>query len=112
MTSAGRFTRAMHCAMRERLAGAGDAEQDLRAVAALEPLDELVDRAALIAAQLEIGDQFEAIVLGGHTVARRNGLVERRSKRASYHKAAGRPRLAAGTGHRTRRRVRRPAGAA
>ena len=45
----------------ERLARPGHAEQDLRLVAAVQPLDELVDRAALIAADLEIGDQVEAV---------------------------------------------------
>ena len=59
----------------ERLARAGHAEQHLRVVAAVQPLDELVDRARLIAAQLEIGDEVEAVVL------RRHGT------RRSYHTA-------------------------
>ena len=50
-----------------------------------EPLDELVDRPRLIAAQLEIGDQLEAVVSGRHgrETARPIGAnVNRRS----YHR--------------------------
>jgi hypothetical protein len=36
-------------------------------VAALETVDELADRALLIAGEREIGDEIEAIVNGGHT---------------------------------------------
>ena len=50
----------------ERLARAGDAEQHLGLVAAVQPVDELVDRARLVAAQLEIGDQVKAVVLRRH----------------------------------------------
>ena len=35
-------------------------------VAALQPLDELADRARLIAGELEIGDEVEAVVHGRH----------------------------------------------
>ncbi len=55
---------------RERLAGAGDTEQHLVAIAANEALDELVLRPGLITAQFEIGDQLEMIVDRWHeTVA-------------------------------------------
>ena len=50
----------------ERLAGPGDAEQHLRGIAALQPLDELVDGASLVAEELEVGDELELVVLGGH----------------------------------------------
>ena len=50
----------------EGLARAGDAEQHLRLVAPLQPVDELVDGARLVAAQFEIGDQLESVVLRGH----------------------------------------------
>ena len=56
---------------RERLARAGDAEQHLVLVAAVQPLDQLVDRAGLVAAKLEVGDQLEAVVLGGMVRSRR-----------------------------------------
>ena len=56
----------MHLRHRERLARAGDAEQHLVRIAALEPLDELADRARLIAGELEIGDEVEAVVQRGH----------------------------------------------
>ena len=36
------------------------------AIAALQPLDELGNRARLIARQLEVGDEVEAVVHGGH----------------------------------------------
>ena len=51
---------------RERLARAGDAEQHLVRIAALEPLDELADGARLVAGELEIGDEVEAVVDRGH----------------------------------------------
>ncbi len=50
----------------EGLARAGDAEQHLRLVAPQQPVDELVDGAGLVAAQFEIGDQLESVVLRGH----------------------------------------------
>ena len=55
-----------HLRHRERLARPGHAEQHLVTVAALEPLHELADRARLIARQLEVGVEVEAIVDGGH----------------------------------------------
>ena len=95
ITSAGRFTRAMHCAMVNVLPGAGDAEQDLGRVAPLQALDELVDRAALIAAQLEVRDQFEAIVLGSHSVAVQWRLAKR-TRNAHRTTAAGSVRTGRG----------------
>ena len=53
MISVGRSTSAITFAIGERLARAGDAEQDLRLVAALEPLDQLADRLGLIAGRRE-----------------------------------------------------------
>ena len=35
-------------------------------VAPIEPFDELADRARLVARQLEVGDDGEAVVDGGH----------------------------------------------
>ena len=66
ITSVGRFTRAMHCAMVKVLPEPVDAEQDLRLVATVQPLDELVDGAGLVAPQLEVRDQLELVVLGCH----------------------------------------------
>ena len=51
---------------RERFSRSGDAEQDLMTVAAVETLDELGNRARLISRQLEVGDEVEAVVHGGH----------------------------------------------
>jgi hypothetical protein len=51
---------------REGLARSGDPEQHLRGVPAVEPLDELVDGARLVAAQLEVGHQLELVVFGRH----------------------------------------------
>ena len=48
----------MTCAIVNVLPEPGDAEQHLVPVAALEPVDELVDGARLVAAQLEVGDQL------------------------------------------------------
>jgi hypothetical protein len=50
----------------EGLARAGDAQQDLRLVAAVQSFDELVDRARLVAEKREIGDEVEAVVLRRH----------------------------------------------
>ena len=55
----------------EGLARPGDAEQDLRLIAALQAVDELVDGPRLIAAQLEIGDEIKAVVLGRHATPKR-----------------------------------------
>src|SRR4029078_3268793 len=46
-----------HC---EGLTRAGDAEQDLRAIAALDALHQLLDRLRLVALRLEIGSDLEA----------------------------------------------------
>ena len=62
---------------RERLARAGDAEQHLMGVAALQPVEELPDRARLIAGKLEIGYEVETIVERGHENCK------------SYHRARG-----------------------
>src|SRR5262245_28512907 len=51
---------------RERLAGAGDTEQDLVGVTAIEAFDELADRPFLVAGEGEVRDEVEAIVDGGH----------------------------------------------
>jgi hypothetical protein len=51
---------------REGLARAGDAEQHLMLVAALEAVDELVDGARLIAGELEIRDEGKTVVDRGH----------------------------------------------
>ncbi len=50
----------------EGLAGAGDPEQHLRAIAAVQPVDQLVDRMGLVAEQREIGDEVKAVVFRGH----------------------------------------------
>jgi len=52
---------------REGLARAGDAEQHLVRIAALEALDQLPDRPLLIAGEREVGDEIEAIVQRRHT---------------------------------------------
>ncbi len=49
---------------REGLARPGYAEQHLRLVATVQPIDELVDSPRLVAAQLEVSDQSELVVLG------------------------------------------------
>jgi hypothetical protein len=54
-----------HVRDRERLAGAGDAEQDLRLVASLEAFDQLGDRLGLIAGRLEPRGQPKLAVRGG-----------------------------------------------
>jgi hypothetical protein len=46
----------------ERLARAGDSKQRLMRVAAVQPVSELGDRANLVAAQLEVADEPEAVV--------------------------------------------------
>ncbi len=51
---------------REGLARPGDAEQHLVLVATGEPLDQLGNRADLVAADLEIADEAKAVVHGGH----------------------------------------------
>jgi hypothetical protein len=51
---------------RERLARAGDAQQHLVVVAALQAFHELADGALLVPGKREIGDQVEAVVQGGH----------------------------------------------
>ena len=51
---------------RERLARTGDAEQHLMRIAALQSLHELRDGPGLIAGQLEIGHEVEAVVQRGH----------------------------------------------
>jgi hypothetical protein len=51
---------------REGLSRAGDAEQHLMRIAAIQPLDELADGALLVAGQLEIGDEVEVVVHRGH----------------------------------------------
>ena len=84
----------------ERLPGAGDAEQDLGRVAPLQALDELIDRAALIAAKLEVRDEFEAIVLGSHSVA----VQWRLAKRArNAHRTTADGSVRTGKGRRRRR---------
>jgi hypothetical protein len=55
-----------HLRHRERLAGTGDAEQDLVLVPPRQPLDELVDRPRLVAAELEVGDEPEGVVFRRH----------------------------------------------
>jgi hypothetical protein len=77
ITSAGRFTRRQHLRHREGLARAGDAEQHLRRVAAPQSLGELLDRARLVARQLERTVEFEAIALRRH----RQGLPNPRCYR-------------------------------
>ena len=74
---------------REGLARARHAEQHLVLVAALEALRQLGDRPRLIAAELEVGDQFESIVPGGHgwMGCRRHGrLYSLPANVASYHR--------------------------
>ena len=51
----------------ERLAGPGDAEQDLVPISALEPFCQLANRARLVAGELEIGDEMKAVVNRGHS---------------------------------------------
>ena len=59
---------------RERLAGAGDAQQHLMRVAPVQPFDELGDSANLVALDLEVGDERESVVNGWHgTRMRRDG---------------------------------------
>ena len=61
MTSAGRFTRAMTFAIVNVLPEPVTPSRTWCASAALEPLDQLGDRAGLIAAQFEIRDQIESV---------------------------------------------------
>ena len=54
----------------EGLARAGDAEQGLEAVAALQPVNQLADRLRLIAGRLELGAELEQALVArrlGHT---------------------------------------------
>ena len=51
---------------RERLPRAGDAQQHLVLVAPVQCLDQLANRALLVAGQLEIGYEVEAVVDRGH----------------------------------------------
>jgi hypothetical protein len=51
---------------RERFARAGDAEQHLMVIAALQSLAEFADGARLIAGQLEIRDESKAVVHRRH----------------------------------------------
>ena len=53
----------MHCAIVNVLPEPVTPSSTWDAVAAVQPVDELVDRARLVAAQLEIGDEVEAVVL-------------------------------------------------
>ena len=62
---------------REGLARAGDAEQHLVLIAALEAVDELVDGARLVAAQVEVGDERETVVDRGHAGSGRDVGVRR-----------------------------------
>ncbi len=71
---------------RERLPRPGDAQQDLGLVAAIQPIDELVDRARLIAAQLEIRDQREPVVLGGHIAVSTDAPLRGEHNLRSYHR--------------------------
>src|SRR5205814_6341934 len=73
---------------REGLARAGDAEEHLMLVAALEAVDELADGALLIAREREIRDEREAVVQGRHT------------NRQSYYRAKSRGQRAKGRGQR------------
>ena len=50
-----------HVRDREGLAAAGDAEQDLRRVAAVQPGDQLVDGARLIAHRFEVGGRRNGV---------------------------------------------------
>ncbi len=70
----------------ERLARPGHAEQDLRLVAAVQPRDELLDRVPLIAGDLEIGDQIESVVLGGHVVGSTDARPGQALNPRSYHR--------------------------
>jgi hypothetical protein len=49
------------------LARAGDAQQYLMLIAALQTVHELAERALLIAGERKVGDEVEAVVQGGHT---------------------------------------------
>jgi L-asparaginase II len=65
---------------RERLARAGDAEQDLVLVAARQAVNELRHRVHLIAAEFEVGNELKAVMMGRHL-----GSAQ---KPPSYHAAA------------------------
>ena len=73
---------------REGLAGAGDPEQHLMLVAAIQRLDELADGALLVASQLEVGDQVEAVVHGRHENFRWYYSRVCSGRRAPAHRAA------------------------
>ena len=66
MTSVGRFTSRQHLGHGEGLARSGDAEQHLVRVAAVQSVNQLGHRADLIAADLEVADEFESIVNRRH----------------------------------------------
>ena len=59
-----------HLRHREGLARAGDAEQHLVRVAAVQPFDQLGHGADLVAADLEVADELESIVDGRHVADR------------------------------------------
>ena len=70
ITSVGRFTRGNHLRHAVGLARAGDAQQHLVLVAAVQPVDQLGHGLDLVAGKLEIGCEGEAIGDGGHEVCR------------------------------------------
>src|SRR5262249_30877693 len=67
---------------RERLARAGDAEQDLMASAFLDPADELLDRLRLVALRLEIGHDLKTAFFSIPGHRKKISGSERRSKLA------------------------------
>ena len=74
----------------EGLAGPGDAEQHLVLVAPLQPFDQLGHGAHLVTAELEIGDEREAVVEGWHRRVVTN--------KTSYHTGSeGRPSVVSTT---------------
>ena len=57
----------------EGLAGAGDTQQHLALIAAIQPFDELRDGACLVSFELEVGNEFELVVHRRHGVSTRPG---------------------------------------
>ena len=66
ITSVGRFTRAMVCAIVNVLPEPVTPSSTWCVIAALEPFDQLANRARLVAGEREVGDEVEAVVHGGH----------------------------------------------
>ena len=102
-----------HLGHGEGLARAGDAEQHLRAVVALDALDQLLDRLRLVALRLEVGRDDEPLAAFGFLRPRRPVRRPRLRRRipAGPRAAAVRAPCGGGDAHDEAARLRRQVGA-